>query len=464
MLRCFPTLVTAIALGGMGTPASGQAPGITALGDLAGGIFNSEAYAVSDDGSVVAGQSSSTVSGNNYNEAFKWTAANGMVGLGDFPGGLSSSGARGMSRDGSVIVGIGYDATDLMAFRYSGATMQALNTPSRLYQAFATNSTGSVVCGYSGIWTSAGGVQGSGYLFAISADGTLTAGRGGNFQALTYTLAGGVQYLTGQPVGPASEVLGMTGDGTKFVGDANNNQACTWSASGYVSLGSFAGGNPTSKAYAVSADGQIVCGFASYPTKSAAAVWRGGQIIDLAAYLTTAGVSMSHWQGLNEVRAISSDGTYLVGSGTNSSHKGEAYLVHIPAFGTPATTTFLQWQQAKFTAGELADPTKSGPHAIYGADGLTNFLKYSLGLEPKTAAFTGLPTVTATPTEFIFTYTRPTTTTDVTYSVEVSPDLGTWTTTGVTHELVSTSGATATWRARYPLAAAPRAYFHLKVF
>ncbi len=470
--RALSTLASSIAL--YGSSAYGQGPTITALGDLTGGAINSEAYAVSDDGTVVAGQSSSTNSGSNYNEAFKWTAATGMVGLGFVSGGTYSSIARAMSRDGSVIVGEGYDATgSLMAFRYSGGAMQSLYTQidqyggRRMYQAFATNGDGSVVCGYGGPWTNAGGVQNISSIlaFAISADGTMTAGRGGNYEAATYTSSGGVKLLTGQPTGPglASEALGMTGDGTKFVGSANNNQACAWTTSGYVSLGSFPGGSTTSKAYTVSTDGQTVAGFASYPTKTAAAVWRGGQIIDLAIYLTTAGVNMSHWQGLNEVRAISSDGTYLVGSGTTSAHKGEAYLVHIPAFGTPAATTFASWQQSKFTVGELADPTKSGPNAIYGSDGLCNLLKYAFGFEPKTNITTGLPSTTTSATEWIYTYTRPTTTTDLTYTVEVSTTLGRWTTSGVTHELVSIAGGTATWRARYPLASSPSAFFHLKI-
>src|SRR5213075_969152 len=58
--------------------------------------------------------------------------------------------------------------------------------------------------------------------------------------------------------------------------------------------------------------------------------------------------------------------------------------------------------------------------------------------------------------------TRPTRLNDVSYSVEVSTDLVTWTTVGVTHELVSTSASFIdTWRGRYPLASATNAFFRL---
>jgi sugar lactone lactonase YvrE len=130
---------------------------------------------------------------------------------------------------------------------------------------------------------------------------------------------------------------------------------------------------------------------------------------------------------------------------------------------TSGGTPYAIWRQAKFTAGELTNPSLSGPNAIYGLDGLSNLVKYALGLEPKTDVFTALPAVTKTATDWVYTYTRPASATDVTYAVEVSTDLITWTTTGVTHEFVSTSGGIDTWRARYPLASAPNAFFRLSV-
>jgi probable HAF family extracellular repeat protein len=93
------------------------------LGDLAGGVFSSEAYGVSADGSVVVGQSASASGA----EAFRWTEGGGMVGLGDLAGGVFSSSALGVSADGSVVVGYGNSASGREAFLWDASDgMQSL--------------------------------------------------------------------------------------------------------------------------------------------------------------------------------------------------------------------------------------------------------------------------------------------------------------------------------------------------
>jgi probable HAF family extracellular repeat protein len=81
------------------------------LYDLPGGKFDSCAYAVSADGSVVVGQGS-TASGD---EAFLWTETNGIVNLRDMLmneyaldlTGWTLKNATGISDDGLIIVGYG---------------------------------------------------------------------------------------------------------------------------------------------------------------------------------------------------------------------------------------------------------------------------------------------------------------------------------------------------------------------
>lgn len=87
-----------------------QAGGFQALGDFAGGITDSQANAVSADGSVVVGYGTIS-SGANARTAFRWTAATGLVSLGDLPTGASFSEALSVSADGRTIVG--YGSTDL---------------------------------------------------------------------------------------------------------------------------------------------------------------------------------------------------------------------------------------------------------------------------------------------------------------------------------------------------------------
>ena len=79
--------------------------GMQALGDLPGGGYHSIATAVSADGEVVVGNSTSTASGILDLEAFRWTQATGMQPLGDLPGGNYISEALGVSGDGKIVVG-----------------------------------------------------------------------------------------------------------------------------------------------------------------------------------------------------------------------------------------------------------------------------------------------------------------------------------------------------------------------
>jgi probable HAF family extracellular repeat protein len=79
------------------TGASGTT--FTGLGDLPGGKFQSDATAVSADGTVAVGRSASAAG----DEGFRWKSGdNSMVGLGDLPGGHYASTATGVSSDGNV--------------------------------------------------------------------------------------------------------------------------------------------------------------------------------------------------------------------------------------------------------------------------------------------------------------------------------------------------------------------------
>ena len=124
-----------------GAPAAAT-PSFTGLGDVAGGVFNSRANAISGDGQWVVGNAtgasgpvafrwslatgleeigpgtangvsddgSVVVGGSQFGsgpEAYRWTAAGGMAPLGDLPGGGFRSQANAVSADGSIVVGRG---------------------------------------------------------------------------------------------------------------------------------------------------------------------------------------------------------------------------------------------------------------------------------------------------------------------------------------------------------------------
>lgn len=173
--------------------------GIAGLGDLPGGGFSSEARRVSGDGEVVVGRSTSEASvtgGVKRFEAFRWTGATGMTGLGDLPGGVFDSIATDASTDGSVIVGAGNSAQGREAFRWTQTDgMVGLgDLGGGVFEsgASAVSGDGSVVVG-TGVsesggqafrWSSTDGIVGLGVLevggstraFDVSGDGSVVVG------------------------------------------------------------------------------------------------------------------------------------------------------------------------------------------------------------------------------------------------------------------------------------------------
>ena len=101
--------------------------GIRFIGTLGG--FESQAFGVSADGSVVIGRSTNA---SNERRAFRWTASGGMQDLGTL-GGVGSA-AYDVSADGSVVVGDSADASgQSRAFRWTAAS--GMKDLSSLYSA-----------------------------------------------------------------------------------------------------------------------------------------------------------------------------------------------------------------------------------------------------------------------------------------------------------------------------------------
>jgi probable HAF family extracellular repeat protein len=183
-----------------------------ALGDLPGGDFSSIARAVSADGAVVVGQSSSLSSGPVYLEAFRWTLTGGMKGLGDLPGGSFKSGASAVSANGAVVVGRSDSASGWKVVRWENGIITSLDFGGTAY---GVSADGAVVVGYTKTpsvnseafrWTEAGGVQVLGILdgyynssaLAVSSDGLVVVGNSdgvGLLEAFRWTPTGGMALL-----------------------------------------------------------------------------------------------------------------------------------------------------------------------------------------------------------------------------------------------------------------------------
>lgn len=187
-----------------------ESSGMVGLGYLPGPTETlGGAVAVSADGAVIAGYSSSANTFSFNTEAFLWTQAGGMIGLGDLPGGNFNSTAIDMSADGSIVVG-------------NGTTGAVGNNEAQ--QGFRwTQSTGMVAMG-----------AGS-RVDAISADGSTMVGHGltalNVSEAVLWNSVGAMHsikaLLQAQGIDMTGWVLneatGVSADGRVIVGSARKN-------------------------------------------------------------------------------------------------------------------------------------------------------------------------------------------------------------------------------------------------
>lgn len=129
-----------------------------------------------------------------------------------------------------------------------------------------------------------------------------------------------------------------------------------------------------------------------------------------------------------------------------------------------AVDSFASWQAANFTPEELANPAISDAQANPAGDGLTNLLKYALGLDPHTAVAAG-PELTQTASDWMFTYVRPASRPDLTYAVDLSTNLAAWSQTANPAVLISTdtSSGLQIWRATIPKSAGANLFVRLRV-
>ncbi len=356
----------------------------TPLGHLSGGACcDSYATAVSADGSVVVGRSTSA----NYHQAFRWTRETGMVGLGNLPGNGFSE-ARGVSADGSVVVGWSEPLFPSRpeAFRWTSSTgMVGLGRlpGGTLSEAYDISADGSVVVGRGSSaarpleafrWTSTEGMQGlrelpgQGFAYAargISADGSTIVGYANSMpgvEAFRWTSTDGLVGLGFLPGGfPSSEADDVSADGSVIVGhspsgNTDGHEAFRWTSdSGMVGLGDLPGGDFFSFASGVSADGSLVVGRAHTGGQAGgyeAFLWTPTLgMVNLRQFLIDNGVTgLETWQ-LTTAFDVSPDGRTIVGTGHNGEW-GEAWMATIPEppmIGLTAIGTFtllvLLWRR-----------------------------------------------------------------------------------------------------------------------
>lgn len=338
--------------------ASAEPAFFMGLGDLPGGAYRSEPWDVSADGSVVVGSSYIGNYASNpafpIREAFRWTRGSGMVGLGLIG---TESEAKAISADGSVIVGLAGEyllsAGPRIAFRWtSGAGLVALPELTGNYDATAydVSADGSAV-GLSNLptlargtrWTDGQGAEDLSTLLglnyfrvdAVTPDGSTMAGFDYDSDTpFLWRQSVGTQHL---PAGGGFFYIeSISADGSTIVGfhpKGSTSEAWTWSqATGFASLPPTDSGYAPTQAFDVTADGSTIVGIGFNGSGVTAVIWdavhgsRGLQQLLISDY--GLGADLAGWD-LRTARAISADERTIVGAGFNPQGLYESWTAYL---------------------------------------------------------------------------------------------------------------------------------------
>ena len=328
------------------------------------GSSHGGANGVSVDGTFVGGYASKKETESNYvwfrSQAVRWTTGStetAAVGLGLLPGAKDSS-ALGMSADGQVLVGV----SGGRAFRWSAAKgMIDLGTmPAKDYfVAWGASGDGSVVVGSGDVggheqftepflWTSNTGMKKLGFLtgdsrgeaVAVSKDGQVIVGYSAdNLQTRAFRRGpdGVMRALDVLDEYSPTVAHAVSSDGSVVVGETGSwgsSEAFRWSQSLGIQLLGVLEGYSSSEAAAVSGDGALVVGYSSGRKNdkftSRAFIWDSARgMREIQSILKSQyDLDLPGWT-LDEATAISSDGTAIVGEGTNPQGNRQAWIVRI---------------------------------------------------------------------------------------------------------------------------------------
>jgi uncharacterized membrane protein len=275
---------------------------------------------VSADGTAIVGsiQERDQTGEVVASEAFRWRQGTGVVGLGDAAGGDSWSVAYACSADGNLAVGVVNDATGTLAARWDGGALTPVG---------AGDLPGGAVDGAAYDVSSAGTV--------IAGDATTAAG----FVGFRWTAGTGMVGLPDLPGGAVeSYVDGVSPDGSVIVGWSDGPdglEATRWVGGGDAQgLGALSGAAAIeSFAYDASNGGARIVGEAFTASGYRAFLWDAANGMRLLVdVLEDLGVDTAGWT-LETAYSISSDGRWVVGTGTTPQGDTEGFLVDLPEPG-----------------------------------------------------------------------------------------------------------------------------------
>jgi len=161
---------------------------------------------------------------------------------------------------------------------------------------------------------------------------------------------------------------------------------------------------------------------------------------------------------------VSTDGLYTTPYASGAASVSASYSnISSANIDVTASTPWKTWVTSTFSADEAQDPTVSGPLATPAGDGITNLLKYALNANPKASTPDLLPALALDGDNITFTYRQNNAATDLTYVVDQSQDLTTWTTASPCTTVLSDDGVTRHLQATFPRGTATKLLLRLRV-
>lgn len=127
-----------------------------------------------------------------------------------------------------------------------------------------------------------------------------------------------------------------------------------------------------------------------------------------------------------------------------------------------ATSPIYDWRATEFGAN-ASNPAIAGDNADPEGDGIINLLEYALALDAQGSSNGDLPHAENSGGQCHLVYTRPASAPDLVYAVEWSAGLGSWSTSGVTEQVLSTSGGIQTVRASVTPVGYDRCFMRVRV-
>jgi autotransporter-associated beta strand protein len=311
------------------------------------------------------------------------------------------------------------------------------------------------------------------YSGALSGAGSLNKTGGG-----TLTLSGTNTYTSTTTVSAgALAVTGSLGSGSAVTVAAGGTLSGTGTLQGTVAVnGAIAPGSAASIGTLTISNSLTLRGAANFR------VSKSGSTLTCDA---VSGVGVASYGGS---LVVTNFGTAALAAGdTFTLVSATSYSGSFASFSLPALPSNLQWDTSKlsvngsiavmvspwggwqaqhFTAAQLADSFMSGLSASPARDGISNLMKFALGLDPATPS--ELPIASDVETiggiKYLrLTVNRNSAAVDVGYLVEVTGDLttGGWSSSGTTVEMNTSTQLVV--RDNTPLTSASSRFIHLKV-